>query len=138
MTTYRNRATEEEIRWAAIAHLSAVPAMLLGLGFVGPMLVGRMRAGSSPFVRHHVVQAVNFNVTVMLAGTAALLTMAFSPRLYDAPVEGAQAEPQYIPATALMALLLILIYWILFVVRAAMSARYGQAYRYPRSLPVMR
>lgn len=134
----RKRLTRHEQRWAPLAHLLAIPAMLLGLGFVGPLLVGRFRSGGSRFVRHHVAQAVNFNVTVGIAGTATLLVMAFGARSSADPSPGETPEPQWVPATALMVLLLLLVYWFLFVVRAAMGAREGELYRYPPSLPVMR
>ena len=135
---YHNRATEEEIRWATFAHLSAVPAMLIGLGFLGPLLVWRRRGRGSPFVRHHVVQAVNFNVTVMLAGSACIVMMALGIRSYQEPAPGEPPDPQWIPATALGGLLLVLIYWCVFIARAAMMAKYGRIYRYPATLPVLR
>ena len=134
----RRRLSEHEARWAPLVHLLAVPAMMIGLGFLGPLLVGRYRSGGSPFVRHHVVQAVNFNVTVGLGGTATLLVMAFGANSAVDPVPGEPPAPQWVPATALMALLLVLVYWFLFLVRAALGAREGEWYRYPPSLPVMR
>lgn len=134
----RHRLTPHEAKWAPLAHLAAVPAMLLGMGFLGPLLLGRYRSGGSPFVRHHVVQAVNFNVTVCLAGSAAVLVMAFGASGGGAPADGAPPDPQWVPATALMVLLVVIIYWFLFLVRAAMGAREGEWYRYPPSLPVMR
>jgi uncharacterized Tic20 family protein len=134
----RSRLTPEEQRWAPLVHVAALPAMLLGLGFLGPLLLGRLRGGVSPFVRHHVVQAVNFNLAVGVAGTVTLLVMAFGAGSAGEPAPGEPPEPQWVPATALSVLIVLLVLWFLLIVRAALGAREGEWYRYPVSVPVMR
>lgn len=132
-TAGRPEATlAQERRWAALAHLSSIPGMLIGLGFIGPVLVLRTRAGDSRLVRRHAVGAINFNVTVGLLALVAVSTAATFSR--DSEAQG----PNWGLATGFSALLLLTVYWFLFTVRAAMQARYGEDCKYPPSLPVMR
>lgn len=121
----------QERRWAAGAHLSSIPGMLIGLGFVGPLLVLRTRAGDSRLVRQHAVGAMNFNVTVGLVAVLALTTTATFSRHSEAD------GPNWGLAAGFSALLLLTVYWFLFTVRAAMQARYGEPCKYPPSLPVV-
>lgn len=124
--------TPHERRWAPAAHLSAIPGMLIGLGFVGPLLVLRLRSRPSEFVRGHAVAAVNFNVTVGVVTTATVVGLAL---LVEDPAPG---EPQWGSAAVLSTLLLLGVYWFLFTVRGALAAVYGERYRYPLTLPVLR
>lgn len=130
----RVRLTVHERRWGPAVHASAIPGILLGLSFVGPLLVGRLRSDDSPFVRHQVVQAANFNLTVSLASLAGFLVMLFSTP--GEPRAGAVAQPQWVPATALSFLILVLVYWFMFTIRAMVSTSHGEWYRYPPSLRV--
>lgn len=132
----RVRMSPHERRWAPIAHAASIPGFVLGLGFVGPLLVGRLRSGGSPFVRHHVKQAVNFNFTVAIAVYAAFLVRVFS--VGDPPRANEPLQPQWVPAAAQSVLILLLVYWFLLTVRATVSASYGEWYRYPPSLRLMR
>lgn len=132
----RVRMTAHERRWAPLAHAAAMPGMILGLGFVGPLLVRRYRGGGSVFVRHHAVQAANFNFTVAIAAYASFLVMIFSTA--PAPKANEVIQPQWIPGTALSVLILLLVYWFMFTVRAIVSASYGEWFRYPPSLRLVR
>lgn len=130
------RMSPHERRWAPAVHAAAIPTMFLGLGFVGPLLVGRYRGGGSPFVRHQVVQAANFNFTVALAGYVTFLVMVFS--VADPPKANEVIQPQWIPGAALSLLILLAVYWFLFTVRAIVSTSYGEWFRYPPSLRLVR
>jgi uncharacterized Tic20 family protein len=124
-------ATSER-RWAVGAHLASIPGMALGLGFVGPLLVLWLRAGSSPMVRRHAVASVNFNITVGLVGLAGLVgTATLGPG-------GDDGGPDWAAGAAVSGIVLLTVYWFLFTVRAAMTARYGEPCRYPPSLPILR
>lgn len=52
--------------WAVGAHLSAFLAAYVALGFLGPLVVLLVRGERSPFVRRHAVEALNFNLTVLI------------------------------------------------------------------------
>jgi len=124
--------TEAERRWAAGAHLASIPGTALGLGFVGPLLVLWLRSRRSPMVRSHAVAAVNFNLTVGLVGLLGLIGSAGLARASD------DGGPDWAAGAAVSLIVLLTVYWFLFTVRAAMSARYGERCRYPLSLPILR
>jgi uncharacterized Tic20 family protein len=124
--------TDTERRWAAGAHLASIPGMALGLGFVGPLLVLRLRSRDSRLVRQHAVGAVNFNVTVGLVALTSLITTAMSARA------GNDGGPDWAAGAAVSIVILLTVYWFLFTVRAAMHARYGEPCRYPLALPIVR
>ncbi len=124
--------TERERRWAAGAHLASIPGMALGLGFVGPLLVLWLRSRSSRLVRQHAVAAVNFNITVGLIGLAGLIGSAGLARAGDG------GGPDWAAGAAVALVVLLTVYWFLFTVRAAVTARYGEPCRYPFALPILR
>jgi uncharacterized Tic20 family protein len=124
--------TDAERRWAAIAHLASIPGMVLGLGFLGPVLVLLTRARGSAFVRGHAVQAVNFNLTVGLVGLVSLIATAVFAR------SGDDGGPDWAAGARVAVLVLLTVAWFLLTVRAAMTARYGEAGRYPLALPLLR
>lgn len=97
---------EEDRVWAAVAHAGA-----LILGFIAPLFVMVTRGGSSPWVREQAVEALNFQITVLLLMLAsAVLAIA---------VIGALAGPVItVGAFALAAL-------------AAVKAWQGESYKYP-------
>ena len=125
-------STEGERRWAAGAHLASIPGMALGLGFLGPLLVLRLRSRDSLLVRQHAVAAVNFNLTVGLIGLAGLIGAAALARA------GTDGGPDWAAGAAAALIVLLTVFWFLFTVRAAMTARYGEPCRYPFALPILR
>jgi uncharacterized Tic20 family protein len=124
--------TDEERRWAAGAHLASIPGMVLGLGFVGPLLVLRLRSRGSRMVRQHAVAAVNFNVTVGLIALVGAISTGAAARLDDGD------GPDWAAGAAVALIVLLTVFWFLFTVRAAMTARYGEPCRYPFALPILR
>ena len=124
--------TDAERRWAAGAHLASIPGMALGLGFLGPLLVLWLRSGASPVIRRHAVGAVNFNITVGLLGLAGLISAATLSRF------SSTGGPDWVAGAEVSGIVLLTVYWFLFTVRAAMTARYGEPCRYPPSLPIVR
>jgi uncharacterized protein len=56
----------EDRNWAMGAHLSAFLAAYIALGFLGPLVVLLVRGDRSQFVRRHAVEALNFNITVLI------------------------------------------------------------------------
>jgi uncharacterized membrane protein len=60
--------TETEGHWAMLACLGAI-----FLGPVAPLLVLLAEGRRSPFVRQHVVQALNLTLTFLLYGVSALI-----------------------------------------------------------------
>lgn len=48
------------------AHLSAVVGAWIALGLIGPLLVLVIKGGGSQFVRAHSIEALNFNISVLI------------------------------------------------------------------------
>jgi uncharacterized Tic20 family protein len=60
--------TQEERQWAMFCHLSAIlTTYTLGMGFLGPLIVWVIKKDQSKYVDYHGKQALNFQLTVMIA-----------------------------------------------------------------------
>jgi uncharacterized protein len=112
--------TENERTWGMLAHLSALAGVVLPLAgcVLGPLLVWLSRREQSAFVAEHAREALNFNITVVIAAVVcALLMMVFIG---------------FILGTALF------IVWLVLTLVAAIKASQGETYRYPFSLRLVK
>ena len=101
----------DERTWSIAAHLSPFLASLIGLPFLGPLVIYLVFRDRGPFVRHHAAQALNFQIIVMIALVVfGLLSLA----LIGIP---------FLIATGVAA--------IVFQIVAAVEANNGKWYRYP-------
>jgi uncharacterized protein len=112
--------TENERTWGMLAHLSALAGVVVWLlGCVlGPLAVYLSRRDQSEFVAEHAREALNFNITVVLA---ALVCMALMVVFVG-----------FILGTALF------IGWLVLTLIAAIRASEGERYRYPLSLRLVK
>ena len=108
--------TENERTWGMLAHLSALCGLVMPLiGIVvGPLAVWLARRDNSTFVAAHAKEALNFNISVLLAALACLLLML--------------VFVGFLLGTALF------VAWLVLTLIAAIRASEGLAYRYPISL----
>ncbi|MEZ5461559.1 DUF4870 domain-containing protein [Dokdonella sp.] len=112
----------DERTWALIGHLSAFSAFIVtGLGCVlGPLIVWLIKRDTLPFAGDQAKEALNFNITVLLAGLAlwivTIVTLGIG-LLLTVPL-----------GLALFA------YWLVFTIVAAVNANNGIRYRYPFTL----
>ncbi|HSY46757.1 MAG TPA: DUF4870 domain-containing protein [Steroidobacteraceae bacterium] len=112
--------TEDERTWGMLAHLSALAGLVMPLlGIVlGPLIVWLARRDQSAFVAAHAKEALNFNISVLLAAlVCALLMLVFVGVLLG---------------TALF------IAWLVLTLIAAIKASEGGLYRYPFSLRLVK
>jgi uncharacterized Tic20 family protein len=104
--------------WSMAAHWSAVPFGLVVLTFLGPLIVLRGRGRNDLYVREHAVEALNFNLSVLLywlaGGTIALIG------------GGLHAGAAVVAA--------ITVAWLVLVVRGWIRASHGELYRYPLAI----
>lgn len=107
-------ADDADRNWAVGAHLSAFVAAYVALGFLGPLLVLLARGDRSPFVRQHAVEALNFNITVLIY-LAICVVLAFV--LIGIPL-----------------LIGLGILYLVTVIIGAVRASSGQPYRYPLTI----
>jgi uncharacterized Tic20 family protein len=110
----------EERQWAMFAHLSA----LLGLVtagwacFLGPLVIWLVKKDTMPFVADQAKEALNFNITVMIAGAICWILVFV-----------------LIGFVLLWALAIV---WIVFTIMAAVKANEGVTYRYPFALRLIK
>jgi uncharacterized Tic20 family protein len=100
-----------ERNWAVAAHVSGFVAAYVALGFLGPLVVMLTGGSRSAYVRRHAVEALNFNISVLLwLAVSGLLTVV----LIGFPM-----------------LLGVGILYVVASIRGAMAASRGEEYRYP-------
>ena len=106
--------------WAALAHASALIALIVGFVFVGPLIVYLLKK-DDPFVRRHAAEALNFNLSVTLyalvGGFITVILIIFLVGLLLIPVLIAAA-----------------IAWFVLVILATLKANNGEDYRYPLTI----
>jgi uncharacterized Tic20 family protein len=112
--------TENERTWGMLAHLSALTGVVVWLlgCIIGPLVVWIARRDQSAFVAEHAREALNFNITVVLAALVCMLLML--------------VFVGFILGTALF------VVWLVFTLIAAIKASEGEHYRYPFSLRLVK
>ena len=103
--------TQDERMWGMLAHLSSLIAGVVGLPFLGPLVVWMMKKEESPFVADQAKEALNFQLAVLIAVVVCAATCVGIILL---PVVGIGS----------------LVYTIL----AGMEANKGAYYRYPYTI----
>jgi uncharacterized protein len=104
----------EDRNWAMGAHLSAFLAAYIALGFLGPLVVLLVRGDRSQFVRRHAVEALNFNITVLIYVVICIIL-----------------------AIVLIGFVLLIALGVLYVITVivgAVRANAGEDYRYPLTI----
>src|ERR1700688_742688 len=112
--------TENERTWGMLAHLSALVGLVFPLvgNILGPLLVWLTKREQSTFIGTHAKEALNFNITVTLAGVVCLfLALIFIG---------------FLLGTALF------IAWLVMTLVAAIRASEGVPYHYPLSLRLIK
>lgn len=112
--------TPEERNWAVLCHLSALLGLVVwGVGIVlGPLIAWLIKKDAMPFVNEQGKEALNFQITILLAGfiCSALIFVLIG-----------------IPLLAALG-----VFDLVFIIIAAIRASEGVAYRYPLSLRLIK
>lgn len=104
----------DERTWAGVAHWSALVASLIGLPFLGPLLVLVVQGNKSPFVRRNAVESLNFQLSMMIyALVSAVLILVL---------------------IGFFMLLAVGVAWLVFTIMASVKASNGEDYRYPLTI----
>lgn len=115
MTT-QNPATQiasEKRNWATLSHLSAF-VMFLGIpAVIGPLVMWLIRR-DDPYTEYQAKEALNFNISFMIWGILAGLSILLLIGLILLPA--------------------VLITWFVLVIRAAIKTSAGEDYRYPMTM----
>ena len=96
------------------AHLSAFVGAWVALAFVGPLVVWLVKRDQDPFVAEHAKEALNFNLTFLIAlVVSALLALVL---------------------IGFVLLAVVAVAWIILTIIAAVRANNGEHYRYPLTI----
>jgi uncharacterized Tic20 family protein len=102
------RADEERL-WSLLCHLS-----YFVLGIIAPLIIMLTLGTRSQYVRHHAVEALNFHITLWIAGFVAGLSLLILIGIVLLPA--------------------VLIFGAVFAIIAAVQSYQGQLYRYPLTI----
>jgi uncharacterized Tic20 family protein len=114
-------ADRDARQWAMFAHLSAFLAALVGLSFLGPLVIYLVKKDESPFVADQAREALNFNLSVLIYG----LALGIATFVLFIVLIGLLLIP---------VLIALGIAWIVLTIVAAVKANNGEAYRYPLTI----
>ena len=100
---------DEERMWSLLCHLS-----YFVFGLIAPLIIMLTLGNRSPYVRHHAVEALNFHITVWIAGIVSGLLIFV--------------------VIGILLLPLVLIAGAVFAIIGAIQSYQGVLYRYPPTL----
>ncbi len=110
--------TQDEKTMGLLAHIGALAASLVGLGFAVPLVLMLTKGKESAFIRAHSVESLNFQITVMIAMFVSAITICIGIGAVLVPVVGVVA--------------------IVFCILAGLKANEGQLYRYPVNIRLVK
>ncbi|PWJ54029.1 hypothetical protein SAMN06264364_109111 [Quadrisphaera granulorum] len=104
---------QDQRLWACLAHVSSIVSSLIGLTFVGPLVIYLVLRDRGQFIRSQSAEALNFqilvNIVALALGVVTIITFGIGGLLY----------------------LPFVIVALVFVIIAAVKANQGIDYRYP-------
>ena len=111
--------SKEERTWAMACHLSSISGFIIPLGniFV-PLVIWLVKKDEFPLVADQGKEALNFQITVLIAAIISALLTLVTIGFLLLPVVG--------------------IYWLVFTIIAAIRSNEGQSYRYPYTLRLIK
>ncbi len=102
----------DERMWAMLTHLSALTGLFTLVGsLVGPLIIWQIQKEKSAFVDFHGKEAVNFNITMVIAAAVSFLL--------------------FLLLIGFVLIWLVGAVWLIFTIIAAIKANNGEHYRYP-------
>jgi uncharacterized Tic20 family protein len=106
--------TPDERTWGGAAHWSALVASLVALSFLGPLLVMLIKGNESPWIRRQAVESLNFQLSILIYGIVAAITLIILIGFLLLPAVG--------------------IFWLVFTIIGSVKAGNGEDYRYPLTI----
>ena len=108
--------TQDEKTWGMLAHLTAFSGFLIPLGSVlGPLIVWLVKRDESAFVADQGKEALNFNISVLLAACVC-------------------AALVWVLLIGVLLGVVLFLYWLAMTIIAAIKASEGIRYRHPFTL----
>lgn len=128
----RNGLDGETRTWCAAAHLSALLASFVLFAFLGPLLVFALGKDRHPAIAHHAREALNFNLTLFLAGTVTVV-LSFVVIVATLGIGALVIIPIAVVVFAVVGLI-----WLVLLIIATVKAWDGAPYRYPLTFRFVR
>ena len=113
-------SAQTERNWASASHWGTLVAAWLAMGFLAPLVIMLTVGNQSPYVRRHAVESLNFQISLLIYGAAAILFSIVTIGLGLIVV---------IPLG-----LVALVFALVFLIQASVKAANGEDYRYPLTL----
>jgi uncharacterized Tic20 family protein len=111
----RPMSPQDEKTWATLVHLSPFASAVVGMPFLGPLVIYLVLRDRGPFIRHHTAQALNFQLVLLVAYVGlGLLSLPIVTLIITVPL-----------------LIAVAIASVVFQIIAAVKANNGEWYRYP-------
>ena len=124
----RDSLTQEDRTWALVAHIGTLVSAYIALGFLAPLLVMLLKGESSPFVRRHAVESLNFQISLLIysvvLGIVAAVLVIVTVGLGLLVV---------VPVGLLLAFVVLAL-----IIIATVKASNGEAYEYPFTIRLVK
>ena len=114
------QTTQEERTWALAGHIGSILGAWIAMAFLVPLAVLLIKGSTSPFVRHHAVESLNFQLSMLLYLIVGVLLSVLTLGVGLVVV---------LPVGVVLGVL-----WLVFVVLATVKASNGESYRYPLTI----
>jgi uncharacterized Tic20 family protein len=101
-------------QWAMLAHLSALAGLIIGLNWLGPLIIYLVKKDEHPFIADQSREALNFNISVFIYFIVSAILIIVVIGILLLPAIG--------------------VAWVVLTVIATIRANNGEAYRYPLSI----
>lgn len=101
----------DERMWGIFAHLAPFVGALVGLPFLGPLVILLIYKDRSPFVRRHALDSLNFQLILLIGYIISAVLILVAIGFFIAAI--------------------IAIASVVLQILAAVAANRGEAYRYP-------
>ena len=105
---------DQERLWGGAAHWSALVASLVGLAFLGPLIVMLTKGNESAFVRRQAVESLNFQLSMLIYAIVSLILI--------------------LVLIGFLLILVVAVMWLVFTIVGSIKASNGEDYRYPLTL----
>jgi uncharacterized Tic20 family protein len=105
---------DQERMWGGAAHWSALVASLVGLAFLGPLIVMLTKGNESAYVRRQAVESLNFQLSMLIYGIVSAILI--------------------IVLVGFLLLLVVGVLWLVFTIIGSIKGSNGEDYRYPLTI----
>lgn len=114
-------ADRDARQWAMFAHLSALLSLVVGLTFLGPLVIYLTKKDDHPFIADQAREALNFNLSFLIYS----IVLGITTVILFFIIIGFLLIP---------VLIALGIGWIVLTIIAGVKANNGEAYRYPLTI----